>query len=77
MAKKHRTMKNVTFEKRNNEVSKVKDTIIRIARTANTKEEAVRRLSEVIYGVKLGYGGSHVWCANQSNERLFIITGYN
>lgn len=69
-------MKQVTFEKRNKQVAKVKDTIAYIAKTANTKQEAVNRLSDVLSDVKIGWGGSHVWCANQNNERLFIITGY-
>lgn len=70
-------MKNVTFEKRNKEVSKVSSTINYIANTANTKQEAVNRLSDVLpKEVKLGWGGSHIWAANQKNERLFIITGY-
>lgn len=69
-------MKTVTFEKRNKEVSKVKGTINYIANTAHNKQEAVNRLSDILSGVKLGWGGSHVWCSNLKNERLFIITGF-
>jgi len=71
-------MKNstVTFEKRNKEVSRVKDTINYIATSSHTKQETVNRLSDILSGLKFGWGGSHVWCANQKNERLFIITGF-
>jgi len=69
-------MKKVTFEKRNKNVVNVKSTIEYIANTANTKQDAVNRLSDILSDVKLGWGGSHVWCANQNNERLFIIEGY-
>ena len=69
-------MKQVTFEKRNKEVSRVKDTINYIAKSAPTKETAVQRLSDILSDLKFGSGGSHVWCCNQSNQRLFIITGY-
>ena len=76
MSSKTNKMKKVTFEKRNKEVSKVKDTISYIAKTAATKQETVNRLSDILSDLKLGWGGSHVWCANQNNERLFIIEGY-
>lgn len=69
-------MKKVTFEKRNKEVFRVKDTINYIAKSANTKQEAVNRLSDILSDLKFGWGGSHVWCANQNNERLFLIEGY-
>jgi hypothetical protein len=69
-------MRKVTFEKRNKNVSKVKDTINYIAQSSNTKQEAVNRLSDILSGLKFGWGGSHVWCANQNNERLFLIEGY-
>ena len=69
-------MKQVTFEKRNKEVLKVKDTINYIAKSAPTKQHAVNRLMDILSDLKFGWGGSHVWCCNQSNERLFIITGY-
>jgi len=68
--------KTVKFEKRNQAVSKVKDTILYIAKSAPTKQDAVNRLSDILSDVKLGWGGSHVWCSNQQNERLFIIEGY-
>lgn len=76
MSSKTNKMKKVTFEKRNKEVSKVKGTINYIAKTSATKQEAVNRLSDILSGLKLGWGGSHVWCANQNNERLFLIEGY-
>lgn len=69
-------MKNskVVYEKRNNEVFSKRSTIEHIAKTANTNQEAVNRLGEILPSdFKLGFGGSHVWCANQKNERLFII----
>ena len=69
-------MKTLTFEKRNKEVSKVKNTIQYITDTAQTKQDAVNRLSDILSNVKLGWGGSHVWCSNQNNERLFIINGF-
>lgn len=70
-------MKSVTFEKRNKEISNVKDSINYIATSAPTKEQAVNRLSDILpKEIKLGCGGSHVWASNQNNERLFIITGY-
>lgn len=70
-------MKTVTFEKRNKDVSNVKDTIEYIAKTVQTKQDAVNRLADVLpSSMKIGYGGSHVWCANQNNDRLFMIDGY-
>ncbi len=66
----------LTIEKRNKAVSKVKSTIQYIANSSPNKESAVNRLSDILSGIKLGYGGSHVWAANQNNERLFIITGF-
>jgi hypothetical protein len=64
----------VNFEKRNKSVSLVRSTIEYIARTANTKQEAVNRLADILpKEFKIGFGGSHIWCANQNNERLFII----
>ena len=72
-----RQMKTLTIEKRNKEVSKVKDTLTYIVKTAPTKQEAVNRMRDVLSSeIKLGFGGSHVWGANQKNERLFIATGY-
>ncbi len=69
-------MKTITFENRNKEISKVKSTIEYISKTAHTKQEAVNRLSDILSGVNIGFGGSHIWCSNKNNERLFIITGY-
>ena len=70
-------MKKVTFEKRNKAVSSVKSTVEYIARTANTKQEAVNRLSEILPSeMKLGYGGRRVWCHNAKDERVFIIEGF-
>lgn len=69
-------MKTVRFEKRSNEVSRVKATIEYIAKTAPTKQHAVDRLNDVMSGVKIGFGGSHVWCSDLSNNRLFIIEGF-
>ena len=64
----------VNFEKRNKSVSLVRSTIEYIVRTANTKQEAVNRLADILpKELKIGFGGSHIWCANQNNERLFII----
>jgi hypothetical protein len=64
----------VSYEKRNKSVSLVSSTIEYIAKSANTKQEAVNRLSEILPNeLQIGFGGSHVWCANQNNERLFII----
>jgi hypothetical protein len=63
----------VNYERRNKEVFSKRSTIDYIAKSANTKQEAVNRLSEILSGLKLGFGGSHVWCANQKDERLFII----
>ncbi len=70
-------MKKVTFEKKDARVGKVKDTIQYIANSAPTKQDAVNRLSDILSNeLKIGYGGSHVWCSNIKNERLFIIEGY-
>ena len=70
-------MKTLTIEKRNKEVSKVKDTLGYIAKSATTKQDAVNRMRDVLSSeIKLGWGGSHVWGVNQKNERLFIVTGY-
>lgn len=69
-------MKTVKFEKRNKDVYKVKSTIEYIAKTAQTKEHAVNRLSEILSSVKVGFGSSHVWCSDLENNRLFIIEGF-
>lgn len=70
-------MKQVKFERRNKLMNATRGTIQCIARTATTKQDAVNRLRDILSdNIKLGYGGSHVWGANQKNERLFIITGY-
>jgi hypothetical protein len=69
-------MKKVTFEKRNLQVLNAKNTINYIAKTSNSKQETVNRLSDILYDLKIGYGGSHVWCSNNNNQRLFIIEGY-
>jgi len=70
-------MKNLTIEKRNEEVSNVKSTIKYIISTSKTKQETVNRLSDILSKeIQVGFGGSHIWAANKNNERLFIITGY-
>lgn len=67
-------MNTVQFEKRNKSVSAVKSSIEYIARSANTKQEAVNRLADILpKELKIGFGGSHVWCSNPTDERLFII----
>ena len=67
----------LTIEKKNKAVSKVLETIKYIAKSANTKQEAVNRLSDILPSeLKIGYGGSHIWCANAKNKRLFIIEVY-
>jgi hypothetical protein len=79
---KNKTMENenrkITFEKRNKEISKLKDTINYIIKTAKTKQEVVNRLRDILLGndFKIGYGERHVWCSNNKNERIFIITGF-
>jgi hypothetical protein len=63
-----------TFEKQNKSVNKVKSSIEYIAKTSNTKQEAINRLRDVLpETIKLGFGGSHVWGANENNERIFIL----
>ena len=70
-------MKKVVFEKRNKDVFAVRGTIEYIAKSANTKQEGVNRLADILpKELKIGFGGSHIWCANEKNERLFIIYGY-
>jgi len=68
------------IEKRNQHVSRVKGTIENIIkRNGANKQGAFNDISDVIgepYGIKLGYGGSHIWASNMKNERLFIIEGY-
>ena len=65
------------IEKRNKEVSKVLDTINYIIKSAPSKVIAFDRLRDVLPSeIQLGYGGSHIWCSNQKNERLFIVIGY-
>ena len=64
----------VEFEMRNKEVFSKRSTIEYIAKTANTKQEAVNRITDILPKTfKVGFGGSHVWCANSKNERVFII----
>jgi hypothetical protein len=67
----------LTIEKRNKEVASKLDSINYIIKSAPTKEKAFERLRDILSSdINLGYGGSHIWCANVKNERLFIITGY-
>jgi hypothetical protein len=70
----------IKIEKRNKRVSEIMGTIQRIiVRNGANKMGAFADLKDVIseaYGVKLGYGGSHIWAANMKNERIFIIEGY-
>ena len=69
--------KKLIIEKRNKDVSQVLDSINYITKTAPTKLKAFDRLRDILpSNIKLGYGGSHIWCSNQSNERLFIIIGF-
>jgi hypothetical protein len=53
-------------------------TMTRIANRYNgNKELILMDLREVTPSeFKLGYGGNHIWCANQKNERVFILEGY-
>jgi hypothetical protein len=70
-------MKTLTIEKRNKAVYEVKNSLDYISRTAKTKQETVERMRDVLpSNLKLGFGGSHVWCSNEKNERIFIVTGY-
>ena len=63
-----------TFEKQNKAVNKLKSSIEYIAKTSNTKQEAINRLRDVLpETIKLGFGGSHVWAVNEKNERIFIL----
>lgn len=67
-------MNNIQFEARNKSVSAVRDSINYIAKSSNTKQECVNRLSDILPNeLKIGFGSSHVWCSNSSNKRLFII----
>jgi hypothetical protein len=64
----------VILKKRNKTVLNVKSTIEYIAKTANTKQEMVNRLSDILPSFfEIGFGGSHVWCSNQKREILFVI----
>lgn len=64
----------VNFEHRNKAVYLLRSTIEHIANTAHSKHEAINRLRDILPNdLKLGQGGSHVWCANKNNQRLFII----
>lgn len=70
-------MTTVTFEKRNKEVFGKRDTVNYIARTSNTKQEAVNRLCDILSSdILVGFGGSHVWAVDGTKNRLFIITGW-
>lgn len=74
------TTQQITIEKRNKRVAACIGSINRIiARNGSNKQGCLRDLLEIIgeaWDLKLGYGGSHIWCANKKNERVFIITGY-
>jgi len=74
------TTQQITIEKRNKRVNHCLGTINRIIqRNGANKQGCLNELLEVIgeaWDLKLGYGGSHIWCANKKNERVFIITGY-
>lgn len=64
----------LTIEKRNKAVSKVKDSLLYISKTAKTREDAFCRMRDILPSeIKMGWGGSHVWAANQKNERLLIL----
>ena len=67
-------MNRLVIEKRNKEVRLRMDTISYISRSANTKQEAVNRLREILSDkIQIGFGGSHVWMSNSKNERVAII----
>lgn len=70
----------IKIEKRNKRVASCISSINRIIeRNGNNKLGCLRDLLEIIgeaWDLKLGYGGSHIWCANKKNERVFIIEGY-
>lgn len=70
-------MKVVKFEKRKQNVLKLKDSINYIAESSRNKNEAFSRLADIMPSdVKIGFGGSHIWVSNQQDERILIITGF-
>lgn len=80
-------MKTLTFEKGkkseftkkvgyNNE-SVLANLIRQAQRYAGDKKRIIMDMQDVLPStLKVGCGGSHIWCSNNKNERIFIITGY-
>jgi hypothetical protein len=74
-------MKTIKFEKgkrlefNNLHSQSVIGTLNRMAnRYEGDKSRVLIDMAEVIDSkLKLGIGGSHIWCCNSKNERIFII----
>jgi hypothetical protein len=68
----------LSIEKSSNIITELTATINNIiAASGNNKTRCYNSLRDVLpTEIKLGCGGSHIWAANQNNERLFIITAY-
>jgi hypothetical protein len=69
-------MVQINIEKRNKDVTAVLGTLNRMAnRYGGDKARIIQDMREVLPNdIKLGYGSTHIWAANQKNERLFIVT---
>jgi len=65
----------VIIEKRNKEIGKDRLEILnRMAkRYDGNKERICMDMREILFGLKVGFGGSHIWCCNEKNERIFIV----
>lgn len=81
-------MKQIKFEKGKklefknaSGTSNIVDLVGSLTRIANKydgdKNKVINDLKELVPTYyKLGYGGSHIWCANADNERIFIVEGF-
>ena len=48
-----------------------------IQRYSGDKNRIIMDMQDILpSSFKLGFGGSHIWCSNNKNERIFIVTGF-
>lgn len=73
-------MKQVTIERLNKSIEERTTQINEIVKMCGSdKSKCLGELTALFSGnmnLKFGSGGSHIWCSNMANERIFIVTGY-
>lgn len=67
----------LTIEKENNVLIDKKMTIEYIIHTEKTRQNVVDKIEAILpTNIKVGFGGHHVWIADEKNERIAIISGF-